>query len=233
MGVRVHLRVFFIVNCLLMALNLILGLHYPWFLWPLMSWGIGLAIHSSVIFILNRFPRNSQRGFLIHLACFLTLSVYLLFVNVITGIWYFYPWVLWPVSAMAIGIGEHFVAFKYIQGREMHRPTSRFHTLWYPGVVCLYLAFVNFMTGFWQPWFLWPSIPIMLIAFVIVGTVTQTRMIEHPSAPLHHEIPSNEHKRILPTQTLERSSDRRFCPRCGETVTSTHPFCEYCGMKLQ
>jgi hypothetical protein len=231
-SVRIHWRVFFIVNCFLLAMNVLTGFYYLWFLWPLMSWGIGLAIHASVIAINNRYPNNNQRGILIHFACFLILSVYLLFVNIITGIWYFDPWFLWPVAGMAIGIGEHFVAYKYIRGRETNRPTSRFHTLWYPGVVCLFLAFVNIMTGFWSPWFLWPSIPIMLTTFLIVGTITQTRAGEITSRPINSRSLLDESVAPDDTTPSDRSTNRRFCPKCGAPVVPTHPFCEYCGMKL-
>ena len=229
-GVRIHWRVFIIVNFFLLALNVLTGFYYPWFLWPLSSWGIGMAIHASVIAIINRYPNNNQQGMLIHFACFFIVGVYLFVINLMTGFWY--PWFLWPVAGWAVGIGEHFVAYKYIQGRETHRPTSRFHTLWYPGVVCLFLAFVNIMTGFWHPWFLWPSIPIMLVTFLIVGTVTQTRAGRTSYRPINPRSLSEEYVAPNDTRSSERSSDRRFCPKCGAPVASTHPFCEYCGMKL-
>ena len=235
-GVRVHWRVYLIVNCFLMALNALIGFYYyPWFLWPLMSWGIGIAIHSSVVYITHRFQRNSERGFFIHLAVFLTLSIYLFFVNLLTGFWYF--WFLWPVAAMAIGIGEHFVAYQYIRGQEMQRPTSPHHTLWYPGVVCLFLVFVDFFSDGWLDWSWWPTISIMLIALFVVSVVIKQRMKHlhtypstHPStqrSPVEHQTQENV------SQPSERSPNRRFCPRCGEVLQSTHPFCEFCGMKLQ
>lgn len=53
-GFRTHATVFAAVNLLLFAIWLTTwllagGTSYPWFLWPLLGWGIGLAAHYAVV----------------------------------------------------------------------------------------------------------------------------------------------------------------------------------------
>ena len=42
----VHLSVYVIVNLGLFLINMIVSPDGLWFLWPLMGWGVGLAIHA-------------------------------------------------------------------------------------------------------------------------------------------------------------------------------------------
>ena len=39
-----------VVNIGLMILNLVTSPEYLWFFWPLLGWGIGVAIHGMVVF---------------------------------------------------------------------------------------------------------------------------------------------------------------------------------------
>lgn len=49
-----HLTVFIIVNTFLFLINLFsTGFDPIWFMWPLMGWGIGLAIHASTTFLIE------------------------------------------------------------------------------------------------------------------------------------------------------------------------------------
>ncbi|MCW8801858.1 MAG: 2TM domain-containing protein [Candidatus Bathyarchaeota archaeon] len=43
---RIHLLTYIVVNAFLATINLILTPEYLWIIWPLMGWGIGLAIHG-------------------------------------------------------------------------------------------------------------------------------------------------------------------------------------------
>lgn len=47
-GFYVHLLVFIVVNAFLFALNLITSAGQWWFYWPLLGWGVGLALHAVV-----------------------------------------------------------------------------------------------------------------------------------------------------------------------------------------
>ncbi|MBI5311325.1 MAG: 2TM domain-containing protein [Actinobacteria bacterium] len=51
---RIHATVYFMVNLLLVAIWLTVwqfndGTSYPWFIWPLLGWGIGLAAHYAAV----------------------------------------------------------------------------------------------------------------------------------------------------------------------------------------
>lgn len=59
-GFRTHATVFAAVNLLLFTIWLTTwllagGTSYPWFLWPLLGWGVGLAAHYAAV-------RNHLRG---------------------------------------------------------------------------------------------------------------------------------------------------------------------------
>lgn len=48
----VHLAVFAAVQVMLIGIWALAGGGYPWFLFPLMGWGIGLAAHGATAFLL-------------------------------------------------------------------------------------------------------------------------------------------------------------------------------------
>lgn len=48
-GFRIHLRVFIMVNLLLVVTWFGTGAGYPWFVYPLFGWGIGLVAHYSAV----------------------------------------------------------------------------------------------------------------------------------------------------------------------------------------
>jgi hypothetical protein len=49
-GAAAHLIVFLAVNALLIAVNLIVTPGTIWFPWPLLGWGLGLAIHAWQVY---------------------------------------------------------------------------------------------------------------------------------------------------------------------------------------
>lgn len=49
-GFRNHLRAYLIINGALFLINLVTGGSEPWFLYPLIGWGIGLAFHAANTF---------------------------------------------------------------------------------------------------------------------------------------------------------------------------------------
>ena len=50
-----HLVVYLVVNAFLLALNLWTSPGHLWFYWPLLGWGLGVAIHGATVFGNNRF----------------------------------------------------------------------------------------------------------------------------------------------------------------------------------
>jgi hypothetical protein len=48
-----HLAVFLAVQLMLFGIWALAGGGYPWFLFPLMGWGIGLVAHGAAAFLLS------------------------------------------------------------------------------------------------------------------------------------------------------------------------------------
>ncbi len=55
-GFFVHLTVYVVVNAIIFAVWWItMGGHgYPWFIWPLLGWGIGIVFHFLGVFFFDR-----------------------------------------------------------------------------------------------------------------------------------------------------------------------------------
>ena len=53
-GFYIHLTVYVVVNLILFAINMIASPTSLWFFWPLMGWGIGLALHVFSVFGIGR-----------------------------------------------------------------------------------------------------------------------------------------------------------------------------------
>ena len=49
-GLYIHLIVYVVVNLILFTINMITEPNNMWFIWPLMGWGIGFAMHSLSVF---------------------------------------------------------------------------------------------------------------------------------------------------------------------------------------
>jgi hypothetical protein len=50
-GFYVHVGVYVIVNAALLAINLLSSPDTLWFYWPLLGWGIGVAIHAFTLIL--------------------------------------------------------------------------------------------------------------------------------------------------------------------------------------
>ena len=48
-GFRIHLTFYVAVQILLVAVWALTGAGYPWFVYPFLGWGVGLAIHYAAI----------------------------------------------------------------------------------------------------------------------------------------------------------------------------------------
>ena len=53
-GLYIHLIVYIVVNLILFSINIIFSPAYLWFFWPLMGWGIGLAMHTLSVYGFGR-----------------------------------------------------------------------------------------------------------------------------------------------------------------------------------
>ncbi len=50
-----HLLAYVVVNLFLMAVNLLTSPEHLWFFWPMLGWGIGIAVHALKTFNLMPF----------------------------------------------------------------------------------------------------------------------------------------------------------------------------------
>ena len=49
-GFYIHLTVYVVVNLILFSINMIVSPDGLWFFWPLMGWGVGVALHALRVF---------------------------------------------------------------------------------------------------------------------------------------------------------------------------------------
>lgn len=49
-GFYYHLVSYIVVNVVLVVINLLTSPEYLWFIWPILGWGVGLAIHAFTVF---------------------------------------------------------------------------------------------------------------------------------------------------------------------------------------
>jgi len=45
-----HLATYVVINGMLVVINLLTSPQYFWFVWPLLGWGIGVALHALSVF---------------------------------------------------------------------------------------------------------------------------------------------------------------------------------------
>jgi hypothetical protein len=110
----------------------------------------------------------------------------------------------------------------------------------YPLTICLYLVFVDGFSNGRFNWFWWAVVPIALLSLLISSIrrrtpsnigVRKTRKELPPKYVRITKIPRHKQSK---TMNNVHTSNRRFCPKCGNPVTgSNHVFCEFCGFKLQ
>jgi hypothetical protein len=102
-----HLGPYVVVIGALAIINLLTSPSYPWFLFPALGWGIGLAIHfwSVVLSTMTRNLSRKWRGFLSHLGPYMIVIGCLAVINLLTSP--SYPWFLWPALGWGIGLALH------------------------------------------------------------------------------------------------------------------------------
>ncbi|MBN1647034.1 MAG: 2TM domain-containing protein [Spirochaetales bacterium] len=124
-GLRIHSAVFGSVNGFLFALNMLTSASFPWFLFPLGAWGMGLFIHFGAWRMLKRrkdeFDRfdyltpeqmktleqyiNSKTGIGMHAYASAAVVGYLALVNIITGMGF--PWFLIVAASLGVPLAIH------------------------------------------------------------------------------------------------------------------------------
>jgi hypothetical protein len=60
-GFVIHAAMYAVMNLGLLSIWLMTGRGYPWFMWPLLGWGIGLLAHASAL-VLGPGSKVEQRA---------------------------------------------------------------------------------------------------------------------------------------------------------------------------
>jgi hypothetical protein len=55
-GFFIHLAIYVVVNIFLAAIWWFTGAGFPWFVFPLGGWAIGIIMHFLSVFVFNRLP---------------------------------------------------------------------------------------------------------------------------------------------------------------------------------
>jgi len=132
-GLAGHLIPYVAVNAGLIFINLTVGGAYPWFLFPLFGWGIGVVSHITAYKTKRKSAREveqldglsdedfrtvrqfhmSRAGFYGHAASNTAVAAMLVMIGTITGAFAAgaFAWPLIPIAAMAVGVFSHLPTF--------------------------------------------------------------------------------------------------------------------------
>jgi hypothetical protein len=153
-----HFFIYVIVNIFLLTLNFLIDYSYPWYLWNLSGWGLGLSIHALGYSISNRKIRTKNvKFFLYNIGIYCAVNIYLLFINWFinsgTLTWFYITWTSWSWGLLTL-----FVCFSYIQFQKYHtneRIAITVHFIIYISTN-IYLYLVNIVgNDYTYPWHLW------------------------------------------------------------------------------
>lgn len=102
---------------------------YPWFIWPALGWGVGLAFHlMGVLLSEMKSLSNKWRGFLGHAGSYAIIMGLLIAIYLMSdpgG----YPWFIWPALGWGVAVAMHL--WGMLLGKEettasrMSRPQKR------------------------------------------------------------------------------------------------------------
>ncbi len=56
-----HLIIYVVVCCMLIAINLLRTPQHIWAIWPILAWGVGIALHALQIFYVGENSSLQQR----------------------------------------------------------------------------------------------------------------------------------------------------------------------------
>ncbi len=155
---KMHLIVYVFVNILLLTLNFLIDYSYPWHLWNLSSWGLGLSVHALGYSISNSKIRTKiGKFFLVNVYLYFAVNVYLLFVNWFinagTLTWFYISWSSWSWGLLTL-----FICYSYIRLQKYHknaRIAITVHQIIYLSTN-VYLYLVNIVgNDYTYPWHLW------------------------------------------------------------------------------
>ncbi len=131
-----HLVTYIAVNLGLFLLNMMTSSGYPWFLFVVGGWGIGVASHWGERLVafknlqdINDNPNitdtelenliiyhKSRKNFMLHIISNASVAIYLLMINLLTSSGFMWSFI--PIIGMAVGVASHWGQFSRHQNRE-------------------------------------------------------------------------------------------------------------------
>ncbi len=97
-----HVILYIIVNVILIFINTFTSA-YPWYLWALTAWGLGLGIHIFA------YTAKSAGVLSYHIFMYLVVNAFLVFVNWFTA--GTFSWAIWPLAGWGTGLLFHIVLY--------------------------------------------------------------------------------------------------------------------------
>lgn len=98
-----HLGPYVIIITMLALINLLTS-DYPWFLWPALGWGVGIAFHLLSIILSSLTMAKKWRDFASHFGSYFVVITMLALINLLTSD---YPWFLWPALGWGAAVALH------------------------------------------------------------------------------------------------------------------------------
>lgn len=129
-GFSSHLGSYVAVNVALFVVNLVTSFSFPWFLFVLGGWGIGMICHTvdcylkqkhkkdveklpplspEALSVFHKLKRNKYH-FFNHLGAYVGVNGFLFLVNLITSM--SFPWFAIPAGLWAMGLFSHLLSFR-------------------------------------------------------------------------------------------------------------------------
>ena len=114
-SIKIHLVVYILINALLIFINLItsnfkITFETSWFLFPLLGWLVGLALHILSYFLYAKgvFP-FAKRGVIYNAITYIFVMILLIVSNLLTMPELF--WFLWPCVFWGAAVIGHFIIY--------------------------------------------------------------------------------------------------------------------------
>ncbi|KAL0205283.1 hypothetical protein P9112_000590 [Eukaryota sp. TZLM1-RC] len=99
-----HLFTYVVVQAAFYFLFIVSQSQFPWFIYPLLGWGIGIYCH----FVCKVIFRTGYRALVCHTGTYIIVVAMLMITNYFTSP---FPWALIPAAAWMIGVVAHWAAF--------------------------------------------------------------------------------------------------------------------------
>ena len=110
MSVKIHLGCFIVVSTLLATLNFLFLPTFPWSIYPILAWIIGVAEHMTAYLVYARgvYPM-AKRGVIFHFISFIFVNLFLGIINYLTFpvfLWFLIITIFWGT-----GLAIHFISY--------------------------------------------------------------------------------------------------------------------------